>query len=171
MLLNYLKIAFRNIIRHKAFSAINIAGLAIGMTCSIFILLWVEQELSYDRFHQNAKEIYRLTASLGDMNAAVTPAVMPPELKSKIPAVKNFARLTTPGPHIFETGLKKFEEARTFYADSTFLSVFSFPLVTGNPATALDRPDAVVLTKDMVKKYFGAENPMGKHFGWIIKTM
>ena len=162
MLLNYLKIAFRNIIRHKAFSAINIAGLAIGMTCSIFILLWVQQELSYDRFHQNAKEIYRLTASLGDMNAAVTPAVMPPELKSKIPAVKNFARLTTPRPHIFETGLKKFEEARTFYADSTFLSVFSFPLVTGNPATALDRPDAVVLTKDMVKKYFGAENPMGK---------
>jgi hypothetical protein len=71
MIRNYFKIAFRNIIRHKAFAAINIAGLAIGMTCSIFILLWVQNELSYDRFHKNADEIYRITANAGDFNAAV----------------------------------------------------------------------------------------------------
>ena len=96
MIKNYFKIAFRNIIRHKAFTAINIAGLAIGMTCSIFILLWVQNELSYDRFHKNADEIYRITARAGDFNAAVNCAGMPPELKVKIPAVKNFCSLKSP---------------------------------------------------------------------------
>ena len=88
MIKNYLKIAFRNIIRHKAFSLINIAGLAIGMACGIFILLWVQNELSYDRFHKNADNIYRITGRAGDFNAAVNPAAMPPELKAKIPAIK-----------------------------------------------------------------------------------
>ena len=76
MIKNYLKIAFRNIIRHKAFAAINIAGLAIGMACSIFILLWVQNERSYDRFNKNANEIYRIVAQAGDFKAAINPAPM-----------------------------------------------------------------------------------------------
>ncbi len=162
MIFNYLKIAFRNIIRHKAFAFINIAGLAIGMACSIFILLWVQNELSYDRFHKNADEIYRITASLGDFKAAVNTSPMPPELKRKIPAVKNFVRLSDINQDVLEVGTKKFEEKRIFYADSTFLQVFSFPLLRGNPATALNRPGSVLITRDMAKKYFGDEDPMGK---------
>ena len=162
MIKNYFKIAFRNIVRHKAFAAINIAGLAIGMTCSIFILLWVQNELSYDRFHKNANEIYRITANAGDFVAAVNCAGMPPELKKKIPAVKNYVRLSHPSTNVFETGTRKFEEKKVFYADSTFLQLFSFSLVKGNPGTALMRPDAVLITENMAKKYFGDENPLGK---------
>ena len=87
MLRNYSKIAYRNIVRHKAFAAINIAGLAIGMACSIFILLWVQNELSYDKFHKNAGTIYRLSAG-GEANSGP----MVPELKARIPAIKNFVR-------------------------------------------------------------------------------
>src|SRR5665213_693575 len=162
MLFNYLKIAFRNIVRHKAFATINIAGVAIGMACSIFILLWVRNELSYDRFHKHADQIYRLTADVADFKVAVSPASMPPELKMKMPAIKDIVRLNANNQHVLEVGIKKFEEKRIFYADSTFFRVFSFPLLNGNPATALNRPDAVLITKDMAKKYFGDADSMGK---------
>jgi len=162
MLKNYFKIAWRNLVKHKAFAAINIAGLAIGMACSIFILLWVQNELSYDRFHKNAGQIYRITARAGDFNAAVNCAGMPPELKLQIPTVKNFVRISHPASNVFEVGTRKFEEKNVFYADSTFLEVFSFPLVKGNSKTALMRPDAVLITEDMATKYFGQENAIGK---------
>ena len=157
MLRNYFRIAFRNIVRHKAFAAINIAGLAIGMACSIFILLWVQNELSYDKFHKNADYIYRVTAS-GSRNSG--PMVL--ELKAKIPAIKNFVRFSQPTTTVFERGAKRFEEKAVFYADSTLLQVFSFPLINGNSETALARPDAVLITEDMAKKYFGSEDAMGK---------
>ncbi|MFT3705377.1 MAG: ABC transporter permease [Agriterribacter sp.] len=162
MIKNYLKIAFRNIARHKAFAAINIAGLAIGMACSIFILLWVQNELSYDRFHKNADNIYRIIGDAGDFDAAVNCASMPAELKLKIPAIKNFVRFSHYSTNVFEVGNKKFEEKRIFYADSTLLQQFSFPLVKGNPATALMQPDAVLITEDMAKKYFGTTDALGK---------
>ncbi|MBX2922482.1 MAG: ABC transporter permease [Chitinophagaceae bacterium] len=162
MFKNYLKIAFRNIARHKAFAFINIAGLSIGMACSIFILLWVQHELSYDRFHKNANDIYRITVDFNGFKAAVNPAAMPPELKMKIPAVKDFVRFSYTTTHVFEMGLKKFEEKRTFNVDSNVLNFFSFRLLKGNAATALNRPDAVLLTEDMAKKYFGNEDPLGK---------
>lgn len=103
MLKNYFKIAFRNIVRHKTFAAINIAGLAIGMACSIFILLWVQHELSYDNFHQNGDHIYRISAG-GEKNSGP----MLPELKAKIPAIKNFVRLlyVQPTTTVFSTGKK-----------------------------------------------------------------
>src|SRR5215204_923553 len=162
MIKNYFKIAFRNIIRQKAFATINIAGLAIGMACSIFILLWVTNELSYDRFHKNAHKIYRLTGKAGDFNAAVNCAGMPAELKAKMSAVKNYVRLSHPSTNVFETGTRKFEEKKVFYADSTFLQVFSFALVKGNRENALMRPDAVLITEDMAKKYCSQEDAMGK---------
>ncbi len=159
MFKNYFKIAFRNIVRHKVFATINIAGLAIGMACSIFILLWVQNELSYDKFHKNADKIYRLSAG-GERNSGP----MVPELKAKIPAIRNFVRLlfVQPTTTVFETGARRFEEKSVFYADSTLLQVFSFPLVNGNVKTALMRPDAVLITEDMAKKYFGNENAVGK---------
>ena len=159
MLKNYFKIAFRNIVRHKAFAAINIAGLAIGMACSIFILLWVQNELSYDQFHKNAATIYRLPGG-----EATNSGPMVPELKAKIPAIKNFVRFlyVQPATTVFEMGAKRFEEKAVFYADSTLLQVFSFPLIKGNAETAMSRPDAVLITEDMAKKYFGKEDAVGK---------
>src|ERR1700722_7754476 len=157
MLRNYFKIAFRNIVRHKAFATINIAGLAIGMACSIFILLWVQHELSYDKFHKNADYIYRLPGG-----GATNSGPMVPELKAKIPAIKNFVRFSQPTTTVFQMGAKRFEEKSVFYADSTLLQVFSFPLINGNAETALTRPDAVLITEDMAKKYFGNEDAMGK---------
>jgi len=163
MIKNYLKIAFRNIIRHKAFAVINIAGLAIGMACSIFILLWVQNELSYDRFNKNANEIYRIIAKASDFTVAINPAPMPAELRAKMPMIKNTVRLW-PSTSVFEAGEKKFEEKRVFYADSTFLQVFSYKLLQGDRATAMNTPDGVLLTQDMAKKYFGSNDALGKMF-------
>ena len=162
MFKNYFKIAFRNIIRHKAYSAINIAGLAIGMASSILILLWVQNELSFDRFHKNAREIYRLTASAGDFNAAVSPAGMAGGLKQVMPVIKGYTRLSHPSTILLENGNRKFQEKNTFYADSNFLQFFSFELLKGDPATAMQRPDGILLTADMAKKYFGQDDPIGK---------
>ena len=155
MIKNYFKIAFRNLLRYKGFSFINIFGLATGMACSLLIFLFVKDEISYDRFHKNADKIYRITARAGEFNAAVNCAGMPAELKAKIPSVENFVRLSHPSTNVFEVGTRKFEEKNVFYADSTFLQVFSFSLVKGNAETALMRPDAVLITENMARKYFG----------------
>ncbi|MFT3934992.1 MAG: ABC transporter permease [Chitinophagaceae bacterium] len=162
MFKNYLKIAFRNIVRHKAYAAINIAGLAIGMAASIFILLWVQNESSYDKFHKNANEIYRITADASGFKAAVNCAGMPAGLQQQMPVIKNYVRLSHRETILLENGIRKFEEKNVFYADSTFLQVFSFPLIKGDAATALQRPDALLITEDMAKKYFGAADPIGK---------
>ena len=162
MLKNYLKIAFRNLIHHKAYSIINISGLAIGMASSILILLWVENELSYDRFHKNSGQIYRITVSASGFNAAVNPAGMPAGLQAEIPQIKNTVRLSHISTNLFEVGNNKFEEKRVFYADSTFLEVFSFPLVKGDPKTALQRSDGVLITEAMAKKYFGNQEAIGR---------
>src|SRR6478736_7631778 len=162
MIKNYFKIAFRNIVRHKAFSFINIIGLSIGMACSILILLWVQDERSYDRFHTNADQTYRVLASAGDFRAAVNPAGMPAGLKKEMPQIKNTVRLSKPSNELFEVGEKKFEEKRVFFVDSTFFEVFSFQLIKGNIKTALERPNNILISEDMAKKYFGPEDPMGK---------
>lgn len=162
MFKNYLKIAFRNILRHKAYAGLNIAGLAIGMACSIFILLWVQDELSYDRFHANAAQLYRLTCSAGDFKAAVSAAGMAEGLQSDMPEIKAAVRLSKPSTNLLSTDEKRFEEKHVFYADSNFLQVFSFPLVKGNARTALSKPDMILITEQMAKKYFGDEEPIGK---------
>ena len=162
MLKNYFKIALRNILRHKAYSFINISGLAIGMASSILILLWVQNELSFDRFHKNAGAIYRITSNAGSFKTSVSTAGMPQGFQSVMPMIRNTVRLSKPINTLFTVGDRKFEESRLFYVDSTFLSVFSFPLVKGDLQTALQRPDGIVITEDMAKKYFGSENPLGK---------
>jgi ABC-type antimicrobial peptide transport system permease subunit len=159
---NYFKTAFRNIVRHKAYTILNISGLAIGMACSILILLWVQNELSYDRFHTNANQLYRLTCNAGDFKAAVSPAGMGGGLQREMPEIKSVVRLSKPSTNLFEVGERKFEEKKVFFADSNFLQIFSFPLVRGDARTALQRPDGILLTEDMAKKYFGKEEALGK---------
>ena len=162
MLKNYFKMALRNLVHHKAYSLINISGLAIGMTASILILLWVQNELSYDRFNNDADRIYRITCNASDFRAAVNPAGMPAGLQTEMPEIKNTVRLSHLSTEIFASGNRKFEEKQVFYADSTFLQMFSYPLVRGNRLTALMRPDAVLLTEEMAKKYFGGTDALGK---------
>ncbi len=162
MFKNYLKIAWRNITRHKAYSTLNIAGLSIGMACSILILLWVQNELSYDTFHTNAGQLYRLTSSSGDFKAAVSAPGMAEGLQAQLPEIKAATRLSKPSDNLFEVGNQKFLEKRVFFADSNFLQLFSFPLLQGDAKTALISPDGVLITTDIAKKYFGKDDAMGK---------
>ena len=162
MIKNYFKIAFRNLQRHKAYSLLNISGLAIGMACSILILLWVQNELSYDRFHANAAELYRLTDNAEDFKAAVTPAGMGAGLQSEILEIKAVVRISKPASVLFEEGTSKFQENRVFYVDSNFLHVFSFKLLQGDRNSALSNPNGILLTEAMAKKYFGDQDAIGK---------
>lgn len=164
MLKNYLKIALRNLLRQKAFSFINIAGLAIGMACSILILLWVQDELSYDRFHAKGDNIYRVTSILADLDvhAAVTSSPMAHAMLTEIPEVRNAVRVSPHRGDLLQVGDRVFEEKEILYVDSTFLKVFSFPLVAGNPETALYNPEGILITEEMARKYFGDEDPLGK---------
>lgn len=158
----YFKLAYRNIIKDKAYSIINIAGLAIGLASSILILLWVQNELSYDKFHKNAGQIYRVASDFGDSKSAANSAGMPAGLMGEMPVVKNAVRIRPANTTLLETGTKKFQEDGVFYADASFMDVFSYPLVEGDRATALKQVDAVLITQDMAKKYFGNEDPIGK---------
>ncbi|MBE7173985.1 MAG: ABC transporter permease [Williamsia sp.] len=162
MFKSYFKIAWRNITRHKAYSALNIAGLSIGMACSILILLWVQNELSYDRFNRGANQIFRLTASSGDFKAAVSPAGMAEALQAQLPQIKATTRLSKPSDNLFEVGNQKFVESRVFFADSNFLQVFSYPLVQGDARTALRNPNGVLVTETTARKYFGKADAMGR---------
>ena len=162
MFKNYLKVAWRNLLRHKAFSSINIIGLAIGLTCSIFILLWVQHELSYDRFNKDASRMYRLVCAASGFKASVNPAAMPAELKARMPEIEEATRISQYQSHVFEVGLNKFEETHLLCVDSNFLRTFTYPLVKGDVKTALMRPDALVITESMAAKYFGRQNPIGK---------
>lgn len=166
MLQNYIKIAWRNLLRNRTFSAINIVGLAIGLATCLLISLFVLNELSFDRFHEKADRIVRVvfrgTVQGGKMNEA---HVMPPvarTLKADYPEVEEATRLRQGGMPQFMIGDKVFNEEKMAFADSNFFRVFSFPLVQGDPKTALSQPNTVVLTQSTALKLFGAGNALGK---------
>lgn len=167
MFFNYLKITLRNIKRHKAFSFINIAGLGIGLAVSIFILLWVQDELSYDQFHEKSDTIYRVyeqwVTSGGSMNpSASTPYPLGPALRNDYPEVAESMHLSIQYRNLVEHEDKRFYEDRFAFVDANFFTLFSFPLIIGNPETVLDEVDSLVLSRSMAKKYFGIEDPVGK---------
>ena len=164
MFRNYLKTALRNIKRHKGYSLINIVGLAVGMACCILILLWVQDELSFDRFHENADGIYRV---LQDINFAdhsttwaITQGPLGPSLKEDFPEIINATRITGRGLRLTYND-KSYDEGVSM-ADGSIFEMFTFPLVKGDPATALSDPFSIVLTEEMAAKYFGDEDPIGK---------
>jgi ABC-type antimicrobial peptide transport system permease subunit len=132
------------------------------MASSILILLWTQNELSYDKFQKNAGQIYRIVGDFGDLKAAVNTEAMPAALKAELPVVEDYTRISLASTALFEAGNRKFEEKRVFYADPGFLDVFSFPLVQGNRDEALKRVDGILITREMASKYFGHENPVGK---------
>lgn len=165
MLKNYLKVAIRTFIKSKSFSFINIAGLSIGMSTCILITLFVLDEVSFDRFHDKADRIYRVTELLHlpteDRHQTVTSPPMAPALGRAFPEVLKTARLSFSSRTISYKD-NKFFDTRILYADSTFLQIFSFPMIEGNPDKALVEPYSVVLTQRAAKKYFGSEDPLNK---------
>ncbi len=167
MFKSYLKTALRNIKRSKGFSFINIAGLSVGMTCFILIMLFVSYEFSYDRYHENADNIYRVVLKrpgnvwLGTDWWNNTPGTLKAPLMQDCPEIERIARINKKRG-VFHFEEKHYIENRFFIVDPEFLEIFSFPFVAGDPKTALDEPMNLLLTEEMADKYFGGENPIGK---------
>jgi putative ABC transport system permease protein len=170
MFKNYFKIAIRNLSKSKTYSAINIFGLAIGMAACLLIGIYIFEELSYDKFNVNADRIVRVTMEYkeaGTVNKTPTTGTKPgPEFKRNFPAVEEFVR-TFISHSVIQNGDKRFEEPRILYADEPFFKIFSFNLIAGDAATALDAPDKIVMTKSMVQKYFATK----KYADVINKTI
>ena len=164
MLKHHLKLALRYFVRHKGHSVLNVAGLAVGLACCLLIAAYVRDELQYDRLHARRDRIYRVTFQLeGFAEGANNPAPLGPALAQHYPEIRTSVRVFK---HWFAPllahGDKGFIEERVFFADSAFLSLFSFPLVRGDRATALQKPNAVLLTQSSAQKYFGTEDPVGR---------
>ncbi|HWB91958.1 MAG TPA: ABC transporter permease [Puia sp.] len=165
MLKNYLKVAFRNLWKNKGFSFINIAGLAIGMASAILILLWMQNEVSYDDFHARKDRIYeawnRATFSGALHCWNTTPKVLAAAMQRDLPEVEHACRVDWAGQHLFSVGDKRLM-IRGNAVDSIFLQVFSFPMVEGDMRTALDDPHSIVLTEGLARTLFGGQDALGK---------
>jgi putative ABC transport system permease protein len=165
MLKNYLTIAIRNLLRHKAFSIVNILGLAVGLTACLLIALYVENELGYDNFHEKGNRIVRVVMQYGTGNevgqTGVTGTKVALAFKRNFPEVEAGVRMFAT-ERVVKSGEKLFTENNFYYADSSFFDIFSFKLLIGNTKKVLEDPNMVVITESTAKKYFGNENPIGK---------
>lgn len=166
MLQNYLKIAWRNLRKYKFYSLINIFGLGIGIAAFLFILLYIQDELSYDRYHEHAAQIIRVDfhAKLGE-NEVITAENVPPAgpvFTQDFPEVAAFFRFRERGSYLINYQADTYKEENIIFADSTFFQFFSIPLVEGNPRTVLTQPNSIVMSETMAKKYFGIQEAIGK---------
>ena len=166
MVKNYLKIALRNLLKYKAYSLINILGLAVGIAACIMILLYVTDELSYDKYNLKAEQIYRIRGRAllqgREFNMAVSPAPTGATFVKDFPEVIQYARFLPSANMLIRYKENVFSENRFFWADSTIFDVFTIPFVKGNPKTALNQPHTIVLTESLANKYFGNEDPLNK---------
>lgn len=166
MIRNYLLIAFRNIFRNKLFSVVNLLGLAFGIASSLFIFLWVAEEMSYDKFHEHHERLYRVMENQHYADGqiytfAATPGPMAPFIQDKYPEIERASRFTWPITSLFQHGTTSFYESG-HYVDPQFLEMFSFPFVQGDPSTALRAKNNIVITREFAEKLFGKEDAMGK---------
>ena len=166
MVKNFIKITFRNLLKYKGYSIINILGLAIGVACTILILLFVQDEFSYDTYHEHADDIYRagLDAKImgNEFKGAVVCTPFASTIMDEFPEVISATRIKNFGFPVIRYEDKVFSEERWYSVDSTFFDVFTVKWLRGNPKGALTQALQVVLTESMAKKYFGNENPIGK---------
>jgi putative ABC transport system permease protein len=168
MIKSYLLVTLRNLVRNKAFSFINIAGLAFGISCSLIIFLWVRDELNTDGFHKKKDRLYRVmenqTYSGGQMYTfSSTPGPMGPVLKDRFPEIELSTRITWPERRLFQFGEKSFYEEGRF-VDQDFILMHSFPLIKGDINSCLKDNHSIVISKAMAKKFFGESDPTGKVF-------
>ena len=173
MFSSYFKTIFRNMLKHKGYSFINIAGLAMGIACTIMILLWVQHELSYDRYHVNADRIYRVTFKFDrpgyNPHFARIPNGWVNSLPEEYAEIKDLVRFH----HELRTAVKyqdkKYSEPRFFYADPNVLDIFSFRIIRGDSSTVLKEPNSVVVSTSTAARYFGEENPIGKTLATVSR--
>ncbi|NIT54993.1 MAG: hypothetical protein GWN00_01725, partial [Aliifodinibius sp.] len=166
MFSNYLKTTLRNIRRHKVYAIINIIGLSIGMACTILTLRWVQYELSFDRYHENADRIYRLATEmdLGNMRGryAVSNYIAGKTLARDYPEVEKSVRFQrVPFKLLLQYKDIQFYEDNISIADNTVFDIFTFPLIKGDPQNALNSAFSIVITEDLAQKYFGNKDPIG----------
>lgn len=166
MFKNYMKTAIRSILKHKGYSLINITGLAIGLTCSLLILLWVHVEIGYDDFHEKSGNIYRVVTETVSMDnpdkSAMTPAPLAPFLKAHFPGVLEAVTVKSGGRLLMKHDDVGFYETGGIVASPPFFRIFSFPFVAGDPQTAFSDPLSIIITKEMADNYFGDEDPINK---------
>jgi putative ABC transport system permease protein len=167
MLKNYFNIAFRSLWRNKLLSFVNIAGLSIGLACVMLIMLFVNDEFSFDKFQQNGNRLYRLvstsTDSLGkEYRRGITGVPQGPDFATDIPEIENFCRIKSAGWHIVTKTGNNVLPAEVLYADTSFAKLFSFAVLSGNPAHLLDNRNSVVLSDEQAQKSFGTKNAVGK---------
>jgi putative ABC transport system permease protein len=162
---NFFRITFRNILKHKGFTFINITGLAVGLAAAMLILLWIEDELSYDKFNVNGENIFRVEEdqfySGRIYHVTVTPHPSGPVWKEKIPEIREQTRINRLPRILFRKDELAFYESSVYAVDSGLLKMFTLPLLMGDPATALNAPHSIVLTEKLAAKYFGKTNPVG----------
>src|SRR5882724_1669704 len=165
MIRNFLKVAYRNLLRNKGFSAINITGLAVGMASAILIFLWIQNEISYDQFHEKKGRIYeawnraRFDGKL--MCWSTTPKILARTLEHDMPEVERAVRVNWSSNYLFSIGDKRITKLGNI-VDTGFLQMFSFPMLKGNPKTALNDMHSIVLTETCAKSFFGNQDAMGK---------
>jgi putative ABC transport system permease protein len=166
MFKNYLKVAIRNLWKNKVFSAINIIGLSAGLGVCLLIVLYVVDELSYDKYVPNADRIYRLDADLyfngTGFNAAISPDPLGPTLMRESPQVEQMVRLNYQGDILVKKDNQNIQDHNSVFADSTFFKVFAIPVIAGNTATALNEPNTIVINETTAKKYFNSTDVVGK---------
>lgn len=166
MFKNYFKVAMRNLWKNKAFTAINIAGLATGLAVCLLIVLYVVDELSYDKYNKNADRIYRIDADIYFNNTsaifAVAPDPLAPALKRDFPEIEQIARVNYQGDILVKKDNQNVKDRNAAFADSTFFQVFTIPMIEGDPNTALKEPNSIVIDETTAKKYFNSTNVVGK---------
>ena len=165
MIKNYFKIAWRNLLQNKTFSLINILGLALGMTCSLLIMLWLKDEIRKDKFHENGSRLYRVMENQfysGDISTfPSTPGILAENIVKDVPEIEMASQMLWEEQPLFTVG-NKFDKEKGRYVQKDFLRMFSFKLAKGDAATALAKTDAIVISKNLAKKYFKDEDPIGK---------
>ena len=165
MIKNYFKIAWRNLLQNKTFSLINILGLALGMTCSLLIMLWLKDEMNRDKFHQNGKRLYRVMENQfysGDISTyPSTPGILAENIVKDVPEIEMASQMLWEEEPLFTVG-NKFDKEKGRFVQKDFLRMFSFKLAKGDAATALANIDAIVISKNLAKKYFNDADPIGK---------
>jgi putative ABC transport system permease protein len=166
MFKNFIKTALRSLVRDKYYSAINILGLAVGLTVAILIILYIYDELTFDRYHERHDRIYRLESDFTLDNKpnkfAVTQGPLGPTLMDEYPEIVNYARCVPVGTLYLKDGENEFQEDSLWFADSTFFDLFTHPFVYGDPDKALTRPNTMVITESFARRHMGKENPLGK---------
>ncbi|MBZ9731142.1 ABC transporter permease [Salegentibacter sp. JZCK2] len=174
MIKNYIKTAWRNLLKNKVYSILNILGLAISLACFILIALYVVDELSYDRFHEKAERIYRINSdiTMGESQSLpFTSDMMGPTMKQDYPQVEEFVRIyTSNGSKLLRKGNEFIQENRVAHADSTIFEVFTLPLIAGDPDTALKDPRSVVISESAAQKYFSSVDVLGETLETIQGT-